>query len=69
MMDNEKFFIYKNEGEINILVREEGENLVLLGLDCADVKDANYLAYELESVVKLLNEQHNILKENGLQIL
>ena len=66
----ERFVIVNHNCEVSVLdtghelVEEEG-NLLLFGIDYANQGDADYLAYELEPIVRLLNEQDRIIR--GLQ--
>ena len=62
---NDRFVITIHNFEVSVL-DTDNENLLLFGIDCDSVEDAVYLKYELESIVKLLNEQDKIMKEHNL---
>ena len=65
---NERFVISINKGEVSVLdtghdlVKEEG-NAQLFSVDCVSVADAKYIAEELDSIVRILNEQDKELKK------
>lgn len=67
----DRFVIVNKDGEVSVLdtghdlVEEEG-NLLLFAMDYVNKGDANYLAYELEPIVRLLNEMDKELKSDGL---
>ena len=71
---SERFVITKNKGEICVLdtghdlVEEEG-NALLFSVDLEDNDVVvDYLAYELEPMVRLLNEQAKELEKLGITL-
>ena len=72
-MNDKRFVITNHNCEVTVLdtghdlVEEEG-NALLFGIDCVSQEDANYLAYELDPIVRLLNEMDEELKSVGSQV-
>ena len=66
-MMTEKFLITNINNEVNLIDTEE-DNLILFNVVCRNNENSKYIENELKTVVQLLNEQNEILKEMGYQI-
>lgn len=65
-MDDKRFIIIKRMDSISIIDTEE-ENGELLALMFEDNEEmGNYLEYELDQILCILNEQNRLLKENNI---
>ena len=64
MTDKKRFFLINNETDVSVLdtghelVEEEG-NAELFGVFPLTPEDAKFMEMELDTIVRLLNEQHN----------
>lgn len=69
---SEKFVIVVNNCEVSILDTDNDvtdENLEIFSVDFEDNEVvADYIAYELEPLVRVLNEQDKLLKEAGITL-
>lgn len=65
-MNNKRFIIIKRIDSISIVDTEEnnGELLALIYEDNEEM--GNYLEYELDQILCMLNEQDRLLKENNI---
>jgi len=65
-MDDKRFTIIKRMDSISIVDTEEdnGELLALMFEDNEEM--GNYLEYELDQILYILNEQNRLLKENNI---
>lgn len=57
----EKFLIHNIKNNVSIIDTEE-DNVILFNVACDNEEDGKYIEYELQPVVRLLNEQNKILK-------
>ena len=69
---SEKFVIAVNNCEVSVLDTDNDvtdENLEIFSVDFEDNEVvADYIAYELEPLVRVLNEQDKLLKEVGITL-
>ena len=65
-MNDKRFIIIKRMDSISIVDTEEdnGELLALMFEDNEEM--GNYLEYELDQILCILNEQNRLLKENNI---
>lgn len=66
MVNGDRFVITTNRGTVNVLDTDNvsGENLQVFYADLEDNEIvAEYIAYELENIVRCLNEQDRIIKK------
>lgn len=65
-MEDKRFIIIKRMDSISIVDTEEdnGELLALMFEDNEEM--GNYLEYELDQILCILNEQNRLLKENNI---
>jgi len=67
MKMTKKFLITNVNNEVSLLDTEE-DNLILFNVTCKNNEDSKYIENELNTVVRLLNEQNKVLNEMGYQI-
>lgn len=66
----ERYILVNYNNEVSILDTqnedlEKNETALLFSLDLCDEEGANYIEYELEQIVRILNEQNKIIKKYG----
>lgn len=65
----ERFVIGRHEGNVFVLDTNNDvavENIEMFGIEFDDEDIAKYIAYELEDIVRCLNEQDRLMKENNI---
>lgn len=71
-MKNDRYVIYKGYTDVEILDTNPeytNENLVICEFDFEDNEEvAEWFIYEIEPLIKLLNEQNNELEKKGIKI-
>ena len=71
-MNNERYQICRNKGEIVVLDTDNevtDENLEMFGIQFEDEYIAKYIGYELKPIVNCLNEQNNIINKKSEKTL
>lgn len=63
---SEKFKL--NNTNNTVSVTDNDVNAVLFSVECENEEDSKYLENELNTVVRLLNEQNKVLKKEGYEI-
>ena len=66
---SERFVISRYKGDVFVLDTKNDvavENLEMFGVEFDDEDIAKYIAYELEDIVRCLNEQDRLMKENNI---
>lgn len=66
---SERFVIGRHKGDVFVLDTNNDvavENLEMFGVEFDDEDIAKYIAVELEPIVRCLNEQDRLMKENNI---